>query len=222
MRPMKLPRLFRPWMCPTMTRLGADRDGGYLVNRQDVMAAQRLISLGVGEDTSFERAFRELNPCPIDGYDHTVDHMVGLEEDSVTRFHSVQVGRGGVGVPDLIQPGETHVFVKADIEGAELDLLDDLVTHSDALVGLVVEMHRVCDGEPFEAVTNFISKFSLRLIHVHANNNSFVETPNGVIPDCLELTFSRGTNLQLWGATVPHPLDRPNTPQRPDFAISFA
>jgi hypothetical protein len=46
-----------------LMRVGRSYDGGYVVPRCALMAAQHLISVGVNDDWSFERASVELNPA---------------------------------------------------------------------------------------------------------------------------------------------------------------
>lgn len=56
-----------------MIRIGNAHDGGYVVPKDAVLAADMLISFGVGRDWAFEENFRSLNPhVQIHAYDHTV------------------------------------------------------------------------------------------------------------------------------------------------------
>jgi hypothetical protein len=73
-----LPRALQPVECGELVRLGADRDGGYVVPRAAIGAADVLLSFGLSANWEFEKAFlaarraqgRELL---IHAYDHTVD-----------------------------------------------------------------------------------------------------------------------------------------------------
>jgi hypothetical protein len=55
-------RRLRPWRCDTLVRLGAAHDGGYVVPADTAVAASTLLSLGVKDDWSFDRAFVRHNP----------------------------------------------------------------------------------------------------------------------------------------------------------------
>ena len=69
----KFLKIFQPYFCEDIIRLGKDNDGGYLVNKQDILKSKKLISLGVGDDVSFEMDFMKLNDCPITAFDGTID-----------------------------------------------------------------------------------------------------------------------------------------------------
>ena len=44
---IQLPKIFKPFECNQLVRLGKDGDGGYLVNMHDVEKSNLLISLGI-------------------------------------------------------------------------------------------------------------------------------------------------------------------------------
>jgi Methyltransferase FkbM domain len=63
----------RPIAFDDLVRLGRQNDGGYVVPRRVVEAADSLLALGIFDDWSFESAAQELNPAlRVHGYDHTV------------------------------------------------------------------------------------------------------------------------------------------------------
>jgi hypothetical protein len=63
----------RPCEHSGLIRLGPARDGGYVVPEAQVRDAAVLLSLGVNEDWSFDRAFAALNPnARVIAVDHTV------------------------------------------------------------------------------------------------------------------------------------------------------
>ena len=67
-----LPKIFQPYYCNNLVRLGKNHDGGYLVNEQDILKTKTLLSFGIGEDWSFEEQFTNLNNCPLIAYDGTL------------------------------------------------------------------------------------------------------------------------------------------------------
>ena len=57
--------------------MGRNFDGGYLVCLDTLSKCRNLITLGVGDDTSFERDFNKLiKPDNIHLYDYTVSHKL--------------------------------------------------------------------------------------------------------------------------------------------------
>lgn len=214
---MKLPKILKPFYCDGLIRVGKDNDGGYLVNKEDIVSSNRLISFGVGDDISFEQQFYDINPCSLDAYDGTINNTYEFFTDNKT-FHRKNIHKN---IDDIIQDS-VGIFLKCDIEGSEYDILDSLIKYSNRFSGIVLEFHHVNRYELFNELTAFISKIDQKLVHVHANNNSYIETPTDIIPDCLELSFTSSRNIEYSNELIlPHPLDMPNEQTRNDIAIVF-
>jgi hypothetical protein len=212
---MKLPRILKPFYCKELVRLGKDYDGGYLVNHSDVVATTRLLSLGIGTDNSFEVDFLSQNPCQIDAY----DEQAKVDESFFThnkRLHKQNVTDS---IESVLQG--TSVFLKCDIEGDEYGLLDSLIANTQRFTGMVIEFHDVNQLDKFDQMANFIGKIDQKLVHVHANNNSYIETPEEFIPSCLELTFSSAQNVFYRDVELPHMFDMPNEKSRLEFRLVF-
>ena len=65
--------LLKPFEYPHLVRLGPNRDGGYVVPGDQIAHCETLISLGLSDDWSFDKACLALNPAlKIIGVDHTV------------------------------------------------------------------------------------------------------------------------------------------------------
>ena len=63
----------QPFECSELSRVGNASDGGYLLPRSYIDGIQHLISLGLGENWTFESELASLNPdLSIDIYDDTV------------------------------------------------------------------------------------------------------------------------------------------------------
>ena len=63
----------RPVVIDELCRVGNLSDGGYAMSRSAIERSDALLSLGLGENWSFEKAFSEINKnASIDIYDHTV------------------------------------------------------------------------------------------------------------------------------------------------------
>jgi len=210
----KLPRLFQPFRCNDLVRLGKNHDGGYLINRQDIAKTQHLLSFGIGTDTSFEQDFVDVNPCAVDAWDASVDatdFFVG------NRTHHKQ----NVSSKNLPVQG-SNIFLKCDIEGGEYSILDQLIIRCKDFVGMAFEFHDINKPGNFDAVVNFVSKVDQKLVHLHVNNYFYYKDGSQAIPDILELTFSSGSNIIYDPKlTLPHALDMPNNPQDQEFHIVF-
>jgi len=72
MKKAVLPCWFNPYRCDDLIRLGRNFDGGYLVSRQDILASDILVSMGINDDWSFEKDFIKLNACGLYAYDASV------------------------------------------------------------------------------------------------------------------------------------------------------
>ena len=68
-----------PFKVKKLIRLGRNFDGGYLVCKDALKHCENLITLGVGDDISFENDFRKkTKPKNIYLYDYTVNHILFL------------------------------------------------------------------------------------------------------------------------------------------------
>lgn len=63
----------RPVVDNSLLRIGNKADGGYVISLNAIKQTQTFLSLGLGENWSFESAVSKINPtAPIDVYDDTV------------------------------------------------------------------------------------------------------------------------------------------------------
>lgn len=217
-----LSKIYQPFFCDDLIRLGRDNDGGYLVNRQDVLKTARLLSLGVEDDISFEKDFVNLNNCPVDAYDgnteHTFDFFTGQR-----KIHKCNIGyrTGRTKLSELLKDEDRNVFFKCDIEGSEYEIVDEIIEHSHKFSGIVIEFHDSYKHSLYNEIYNFISKIDLRLVHTHMNNIAYAKAGEDILPGCIELTFSSSDNIKYSDIILPHKLDMPNTPSREEFRIIF-
>ena len=72
MQTATISKAFAPRATDNLVRLGDDFDGGYVVDKASVEAADILIALGVGDSWGFEEDCLKLNPMPLEAYDPTV------------------------------------------------------------------------------------------------------------------------------------------------------
>ena len=204
------------WLCPTavddLIRLGSNMDGGYILPKSIVDCADALLSLGVGDDWTFDVDWKQFkNNDLIHMYDGTVTRdSLKVTINTNVRGHldlksmhdNFFIGRTQHFVENVgNSEGQTtlatcldrlavkNVFIKIDIEGGEYSMVDDFINHKDSIVGMVMEFH-FCNGhrEYFQAAVNKLQEH-FEIVHLHANNHVGVG-PEG-LTDCLELTFVR-------------------------------
>ena len=227
------PKILQPFYCEDIIRLGKDNDGGYLVNKQDIVKSKNLLSLGIGEDWSFEKDFLSINDCSINAYDQSLNTSLLQSKDDLQIAYNEFFTGNKVHVEKNIGVGYNEIqfntiatnpdtFLKCDIEGAEYNILDDLIIHTKLFTGMVLEFHEINKPENYSSLINFISKVDHKLLHVHVNNYFYYKTDNGCIPDILELSFTSSTNIRLAREIdMPNNLDMPNNPDGEEFRILF-
>lgn len=234
MKIVTLPKIFKPYLCNDLVRLGKIYDGGYLVNKQDVVNSSCLLSFGIGEDFSFEEQFTKLNDCSVIAYDDSENVMNNTsyeaffqgENKHIRKKVSVIDDDTNVNISSILEKCPKNTFLKCDIEGGEYQILDELIRYSTLFTGMVLEFHDVNQNQNFNELSCFISKVNLNLVHVHINNYMYYKVGEGPeqqnIPDVFELVFSSSSNVS-WEKEIrlPHLFDMPNNPLDTDFQINF-
>ena len=228
-----MPKFIQPFYCKDLVRLGKDNDGGYLVNEHDVLNTDTLLSLGIGEDWSFEEEFTGVKGCSLIAYDGSLNADKLAANDVLRKRYSNFFSGNkdhekkdiGIGIDDILFEsaitGE-KTFLKCDIEGSEYGILEDIIKHTKRFTGMVIEFHDINKQENFHSLINFISKIDQKLLHVHVNNYFYYKTDTGCVPDILELTFTSSSNIKLEKIiTLPNSLDMPNNPEDEEFKIIF-
>jgi len=104
-----------------------------------------------------------------------------------------------------------NIFLKIDIEGDEYRILDSILTYQNKLKSLVIEFHN-CDLH-LSKIKNFINKFNLSLVHIHANNYTPI-SENDNLPLTLEITFSKNFNPSSNDNSLNSKLDMLNSEHR--------
>jgi hypothetical protein len=220
-----------PYLVPAdveLVRIGnPDTDGGYVVPQLAVDAADAVLSLGIGEDWSFDQHWHQLRPnTVIHSYDATIENynpappIHHYYENVGKQFIRSEFTEFATALTRL--PGD-KVFVKMDIEGGEYTLTQDILSNKKRIVGLVIEYHGAastsqhCFVEELPALAQYY-----QCVHIHANNSGPVVDG---FPDYLELTFLRRdlctTTAQRFDTYMAH-LDRPCSTYQEDYCIVFS
>ncbi|MCR4555245.1 MAG: hypothetical protein K5766_00325 [Alphaproteobacteria bacterium] len=135
-------------------RLGRDNDGGYVVPVAALELSDALMGYGIGDDISFERDFSQRFDKPSFGFDCGVQNIE--TGDSRCHFFSECIGTSKCLFSNQVSSGHIStfsnqlqrmgligkkIFVKMDIEGAEFDVIDDILSHVKNITGIVLEIH---------------------------------------------------------------------------------
>lgn len=215
------PLHLQPFRCDDLIRVGKDNDGGYLVNKLDVLTSTELVSFGIGDDTSFEEQFVNITKCPVVGYDKSAKinnrFFIG---DRILVQKNIGITSECIQYSDAVKHKGT--FLKCDIEGDEYNIFDSILQNDKLLSGLVIEVHNLNQPGNFNRLTDFISKLSLKLVHIHVNNYFYYKYEDQSIPDIFELTFSSSDNVVIDRTIkLPHALDMVNNPNDGEFTLTF-
>ena len=134
-------------------------------------------------------------------------------ESSQSKTNLLEIARNLGGAPFIL---------KVDIEGAEYDIVEQIVVLNEKIPVLLIEFHETeKHRHSFESILEILKKNYI-LSHTHANNYDGLSIDG--IPKTLELTFC---NRDFYSATqviseLPVPsLDQASAPNRPDISIKF-
>lgn len=194
----------------TKIRLGQAGDGGYIVPEEILKDIKCMVTFGVNDEDSFERAmysklkdscpgtvvpFYLCDPfcsyTPREGNETFTFLPLGL--DAYTKKETQMINW-----PDFRQ---THldiqdgICLKLDIEFAEWDSFEHLLERDlEGVVLLVIEFHSLITRldvlEKQKKVLELINKL-FHLHHIHPNNNGYIIPFEGVgaLPDVIECTY---------------------------------
>lgn len=219
-----------------LLRIGGSSDGGYLLP-SDLTAISACYSPGVAQSAAFEMAMAE-KAIPSFMVDYSVDGPPVANPNF--RFEKLFLathtdGLKFIRLEDWVNantPGHADLILQMDIEGSEwpvlLDTPDEILNKFRIMV---IEFHNLdlmmttsLGAEVFDTVFDKLHR-NFKIVHLHANNAGGVHRHKGqMIPRVLELTFLRKDRMNLstkrFPAALPHPLDRPNVPEKKEIVLS--
>lgn len=213
-------------------RIGRDFDGGYVVP-SDWANTQHLLSLGIGDDNSFETCFAEAG-AQVHCYDHSVSSLPE-PHPSIRLFQRKVVGNPGQGpleknfheVLEEIPQGLSAL--KMDIEGFEYECFRGAsVAQLEKIRFIVLEIHETAESLALgrhDRVAALFEKLTsgFHCFHVHANNLGGGRMLGGAfVPNLLELSFAHKAHYGLAvSQAYDFQLDQPNDPGRPDIWCGY-
>jgi hypothetical protein len=169
------------------TRLGIERDGGYVI--VDGYDYDFIISGGVGPDISFEFDFMkkyDINGVIFDSenYSHIAfpDKMIYFNKNIDSTNNLLE----------YVQKYK-NIFLKLDIEGGEWNILNSpFVDYLNNIKQIVIEVHNIFTHPTALECLKNLSK-THHIVHVHENNNchSFIPIGENNYPNTIELTYLR-------------------------------
>jgi hypothetical protein len=246
-----IPSFFKHKRPSDLVRVGRANDGGYTISEKDIIETSHLISLGMDDDWSFESGFKLINEVPIFIYDRSISKRFFLKrmirsilrvekqfillksiktylsyisffQDEVKHIEK-NVGldlAGSITMDNVFKETDSNkIFLKIDIEGGEYRLLDSIIENQNRLTGMVMEFHD-CDLH-IALIENFLSKFSLSLVNIHANNCGPIDDKTG-IPVSLELSFSSQAVASNEFCSYPNSIDQTNNPFEDEIILNFS
>lgn len=215
-------------------RIGRPYDGGYVVF--DLQGGyDAIISGGIANDISFEKAVLGYHPVPCFAYDGTINHLP--ENDPRITFIRKNVGEVEnetlSNLHGTLEP-YSNVFMKIDIEGHEFRLFPTFSENQmKKIKQLVLEIHTPADIQLYpeyykgllditnEHMFSMLKKINRThtLVHLHPNNGCKTHWVDGImLPNVFECTFIRNDfvhtkhpNTEL----IPLSIDMPNVPSLP-------
>lgn len=214
-----------------MVRIGANGDGGYVID-MPIESIPYVISLGIDQEISFDWEFAERG-INVFQYDPSIDQPPRQHNCFLFRKLAVShiTGLNSISLNDVIlEAGESSVngILKFDIEGHEWLALasasSELLSGFQTLVGEFHFFDAIENRQYFDLFSYVLEKLSFThtLTHLHPNNGTGVVVVNGVVfPRLMELTFRRndlGTFLPEIGLTRSC-LDYPSVMTLPELLL---
>lgn len=218
-------------------RYGHDQDGGYVLADVHV-EPRRAISLGIGEETSFDHAILD------EGYIvHQYDDSVAAPARARAGLHfnklrvvGIDPGRGETTLDAIVEQvlagaaPQASALLKCDIEYSEWPMLEHVNPATLArLHQMTFEFHGLhllhdpwANSQRRACLEKILGSHAP--VHIHANNcGHLIVNESFSFPDIVEVTFLRrdlmGPPTAVSPALFPTALDRPNDPLSPDLFL---
>lgn len=214
-----------------LIRLGGDGDGGYLIP-DDLEGMRSCFSPGVSTVADFENDLTQKGiRCFL------ADHSVDAPPINNPLFDFEKKFLGAVNNDQFMTlkswmqqkaPHEQDMLLQMDIEGGEYPvILDTSIETFKQFRILVVEFHNLdhlLNPMGFQHIQWAFAKLlkDFAVVHIHPNNwRKPVEYGDITIPAVMEFTFLRKDRVKKIGPAThfPHPLDRKNLPDKPDYPL---
>ena len=226
---LKLPEWLIPKYKTDLLRFGSHYDGGYLLNNNDLLKSDMMISLGIHENWDFEKQIyknyeirkvilfdpqssyfliftyllKSIIKC---NFKKILIYLMKLKEFKNLKSECIFIQKKFKESLVAKYIKSENILLKIDIEGDEYDILNFILNNQNRINCLIIEFHNI--DKYSNKIKEFISHFKLKLIHTHVN--TFSEEDNIT----LELTFSKHANIykDKWEQFMFSEIDSPNHP----------
>lgn len=215
-------------------RVGGSNDGGYVLPCAAALC-DALLSIGVGNDVSFDHEFAGFGRFVLQ-FDHTLAQPPEHHENCLFEPRGWGMESKGtfLSLPDMVRVlqgiGAIKPVLKFDVEGAEYELLTslspELLSYFPVIVCEFHDFRRLADRGFYErarAALQVLTKHH-STVHLHANNYRDMVLLGGVpVPDVFELALLRndcGVTELFQTGPIPGPLDRPNDSSKFDLCLN--
>lgn len=207
-----------------LIRIGAERDGGYLVPN-DLDGIEACFSPGVGAKSKFEEdclnygmktyladASVESLPTENDQLHFTKKFIGAYDNDN---YMTIDSWVSSSNISD-----KSDLLLQMDIEGFEyqalLNVTDRLLKRFRLIVLEVHHLDSLWSTDFFQIASAFFDKLLINhaCVHIHPNNTNSIAKIDGIeIAPTIEMTFLRNDriNTRFPSSQFPHPLDADNT-----------
>tara|TARA_B100000953_G_C17940758_1_gene396875 strand:+ start:79 stop:903 length:825 start_codon:yes stop_codon:yes gene_type:complete len=218
-----------------LTRLGPEKDGGYLVP-DDLDGIEACFSPGVSNVSGFEKDCANRN-IKVFLADASVN--APTETDSLFDFIPMFIGSMNNDsyltldkwVNSKIPDTSKELLLQMDIERAEYEVFHSL---SEKTINrfriMVIEFHDLDEiwNYPFFKVMSRVFKKILQThhcVHIHPNNIANKSKLNGIeTVQAMEFTFYKKERINKvrYQTSFPHKLDRDNSPKEPTVVLPIS
>ena len=217
-----------------LIRLGAKRDGGYLVP-DDLVEIEACFSPGVSTVSEFEKdCFKR--GMKIFLADKSVDKpKIGLNKNNynfLKKYIGCYNNNDFITLDSWINSSNIKknkdLMLQMDIEGAEytslLNISDDLLNLFRIIVIEFHDLHKFWNKGFYDIASVCFDKILLNhtCVHIHPNNFEPIDSNNGIeIPMAAEFTFIRNDRFSTksYQKSLPHNLDNDNSNERKSILL---
>lgn len=185
----------------TLTRLGRNCDGGYVVPKE--LINNNLLSCGIEHEISFEEDYiKHINNPNIHCFDGTITSFPS--NDDCFNWHKINIGTNDTSneislnsIFDKFFENQNKIFIKMDIEAAEYGAFSTIsVENLKKIDCMVLEVHWIDKQyKNFNDLMNILNS-ELVLIHKHDNNNGqYFYSDSELFCSVYELTFINKSHI---------------------------
>lgn len=158
-----------PYAVGKEIRLGRVHDGGYVVPEMAMEQSNKLVSLGIRDDPSFDVDAMKIFP----NLEH--DYMFDCNNSTIPQgdkfiFTKVLVNTENC-LSNLVDLSGS--FVKMDVEGSEFEIIDSIEEQLPEINGMVMEVHWLYKTTNFIRAFRMLEKIDKYFLctHLHGNNH---------------------------------------------------